>query len=1213
MKSTARIILHVAGALFGALAVAFAIGAWRLSSGPLSIGFLSPYIQDALQEDDAPYRIDFDDTILTWAGWERALDIRVVNARIADAEGEPLITAPEVSIGLSGAALLRGVVAPSSIELIGPHLTLMRAAEGGLRFARAGDEGAEDAGAALAASLLDPPREDHPLAWLEHVGVLNAHLVVSDESTGRTWTAHKAELVVDLDEARVAGLLSLDARLEGADAHIEVLALRDRRSGRGEVTITFSDLNPAALAGIDPALETFAPLRVPLSGAASFALTPPGAVEGVAFDVVGGAGEIVLPEVLPAPVPVRRLAAVGAADGAFSRLTLESFTLDTDRPRFTLTGEIRRTDAGVGVEGRFQAFDLPFDSLSDYWPADVIGGGRDWVLRNVEHGAITHLDAALAIEPGAFETGDFGTTTATVAFEGARIAPLAAGPETPASAQVPFAGTVSLTLAPTGAIENVVFDIVGGAGEIALPELLPAPVPVRRLAAVGTVDGAFSRLTLESFTLDTDRPRFTLTGKIRRTDAGVGVEGRFQAFDLPFDSLSDYWPADVIGGGRDWVLRNVEHGAITHLDAALAIEPGAFETGDFNAKAATGTFTFEDARIHFLRPMPPAEGVDGTARFTGESLDLTMSGGRLFGIAARHATARLSDIQAERPRMRTVVQVEGPAADALALLDHPRLALMDEVGLRPERVGGTVEAELTVALPLLKDVERQQIALDATAQVREGRMIAFDGLFALTEGAFRIGIDGAGMDLRGTAKIHGMPATVAWRENFGDDAPFASRYDLSTTLTPDGRAALGIDLAPYARGPLALDAVLTDPGRGGTPRAALEIDAENAALEIPELLWAKPEGEKGRMRVLAMFPPAGGIELAGIDVQTDGFHGAGQAVFERGLDSLRGITIERIRYGLTDIAGRIEPAADGGWFVSVTGAGLDAQPYLKRLMAEGTPDSGPLMLELAVQRLITAENQQLTDAHARFFVDPAGRHTGFLEGTLPTGGAFRLVLEPLGAKRRLIVHSDDAGAVARVFDIYGNALGGRLLMEAVLHDDLPDAPITGTVTIRDYRLIDAPTLAELLSVATLTGILDMLRNDGIAFETFSMPFSIVDDVLVVEDARAAGLSIGINADGTLDLETDEVGIRGTIVPVYAFNSIVGAIVGNIPLLREILVGSEGDGVFAATYRVDGTFDEPAVTINPIAALAPGFLRNLFSFLGDGEPTDDDATERRPAR
>lgn len=1038
MKSTARIVLHVAGAVFGALAVVFAVGAWRLSSGPLSIGFLSPYIEEALQDDDTPYRIEFADTILTWAGWERALDVRVVDMRIADAGGKPLVTAPEVSLGLSGAALLRGILAPSSIELIGPRLTLLRAEEGGLRLARADGESAE-VGATLAASLLDPPREDHPLAWLEHVGVLDARLAISDESTGRIWTAHKADLVVDFDEVRIAGLLSLDSRLEGADAHIEVLALRDRQSGRSEVTATFSDLRPSALAGIDPALEAFAALRVPLSGAASFALTPTGAVEGIEFDLVGGEGEITLPEVLP------------------------------------------------------------------------------------------------------------------------------------------------------------------------------TPVAVRRLATVGTVDGDFSRLTLDSFALDTDRPRFALTGEIQRTDAGVGVEGRFQAFDLPFDSLANYWPASVIDGGREWILRNVAHGAITHLEAALAIEPGAFETGRFGAAATTGTFAFEGARIHYLRPMPPAEGVDGTARFTGESLDLTMSGGRIFGIVAPRATARLSDIHAERPRMQTVVQAEGPAADALALLDHPRLALMEAIGLRPERVGGTVETELTVALPLLKDVAREQITLTATARVKDGRMTALDGLLELAEGTFRIDVDGTGMDLRGAAKIHSMPATIAWRENFGDDAPFASRYNLSTTLTPEGQAALGIDLAPYARGSLALDAVFTDPGQGGTPRATLALDAENAALEIPELLWAKPEGERGRMRVVAVFPESGGVELAGIDVRAGDFRGAGQAAFESGLDSLRGVVIERIRYGLTDIAGRIEPAAAGGWLVFVTGTSLDARPYLKRLMAEDSPDSGPLVLELAVQSLITAENRQLTDAQARFVVDPAGRHIGSLKGTLPTGGAFRLVLEPLGAKRRLIVDSDDAGAVARVFDIYDNALGGRLLMEAVLHDDLPDTPITGTVTIRDYRLINAPMLAKLLSVATLTGILDTLRNDGIAFATFSMPFSIVDDVLVVEDARAAGLSIGINAEGTLGLKTDEVGIQGTIVPAYAFNSVIGAIVGNIPLLREILVGGEGDGVFAATYRVDGTFDEPAVAINPIATLAPGFLRNLFSFLGDGEPTEGDAKERQPAR
>ena len=197
----------------------------------------------------------------------------------------------------------------------------------------------------------------------------------------------------------------------------------------------------------------------------------------------------------------------------------------------------------------------------------------------------------------------------------------------------------------------------------------------------------------------------------------------------------------------------------------------------------------------------------------------------------------------------------------------------------------------------------------------------------------------------------------------------------------------------------------------------------------------------------------------------------------------------------------------------------------------------------------------LTDTRVHTVTDADGRHTGFLEGTLSTGEVFRLDLTSIGAKRRLVVRSGDAGAVARAFGIYGNARGGRLRMEAILHDDLPDRPITDTVTIHNYRVVNAPTLAELLSVATLTRILDRLRGEGIAVSTFIMPFAIVNDVPMVEDAEAADLSIGLNAEGTVDLETERADISGTIVPAYAVNSIVGT----IPLLGELLVGGEGEG------------------------------------------------------
>jgi hypothetical protein len=74
------------------------------------------------------------------------------------------------------------------------------------------------------------------------------------------------------------------------------------------------------------------------------------------------------------------------------------------------------------------------------------------------------------------------------------------------------------------------------------------------------------------------------------------------------------------------------------------------------------------------------------------------------------------------------------------------------------------------------------------------------------------------------------------------------------------------------------------------------------------------------------------------------------------------------------------------------------------------------------------------------------------------------------------------------------------------------------------------------------------------------------------------------ADNVLDLE-------GTIVPAYTINSILG----EVPLLGPLIVGRKGEGIFGFTYRISGGADNPDVAVNPLSALAPGFLRRLFEF------------------
>ena len=69
------------------------------------------------------------------------------------------------------------------------------------------------------------------------------------------------------------------------------------------------------------------------------------------------------------------------------------------------------------------------------------------------------------------------------------------------------------------------------------------------------------------------------------------------------------------------------------------------------------------------------------------------------------------------------------------------------------------------------------------------------------------------------------------------------------------------------------------------------------------------------------------------------------------------------------------------------------------------------------------------------------------------------------------------------------------------------------------------------------------------------------------------------------------------MPAYAVNSLIG----QIQILGEIITGEKGGGLFAANYSLTGPLYDPKASVNPISALAPGFLRKFFD-LFDGANT-----------
>ena len=104
-----------------------------------------------------------------------------------------------------------------------------------------------------------------------------------------------------------------------------------------------------------------------------------------------------------------------------------------------------------------------------------------------------------------------------------------------------------------------------------------------------------------------------------------------------------------------------------------------------------------------------------------------------------------------------------------------------------------------------------------------------------------------------------------------------------------------------------------------------------------------------------------------------------------------------------------------------------------------------------------------------------------------------------------------------------------------------------------------------------------------------VPFRLRNDVVTMTQARLVGSDIGVRADGTVDLARSRVDIRGTVAPLYTINRTLG----RIPILGSLMSGSRSDAFLAAGFSVTGPLAQPQVSANPLSALVPGAIRDLF--------------------
>jgi len=1079
-------MIHLFGGLVAGLAIALILLGWRLSSGPISLAFMSSPIESALSTIHKSIRVRLDDTVLTWAGWDRTLDIRVLNVRAVGPDDAVIARVPQVSLSLSVQAMLRGLVAPRSVELFGPSLRIVRnrdgtfsvgfagpAAGGPRPFKRIVDELLAD---------LDPSRAT---SYLSRIAISDADLVIIDKSLATSWSAPAADLALYRDGADINGEMSLDLDIEGQKAQVTVLAGYQRETGRMDAGITFSKVTPALFSRLSEQLEPLRLANLPLKGTVTVSMKVDGDVESVGFDLMGGAGYIGVPE------PFDQVLGVD---------TLE-------------------------LKGRYEG------------DAQVLSIDR------------------LAIEIADQETF-FLASTANHEF------------------------------------------------------------PLRKIRGKGRLDLGKRQAEIHQLDMDLAGPKASMTASIEKTDGVLTFRAKTVVRDVPVDALPRYWPKAWGTPAQVWSVANLSNGAAREVRAELELRSNSL--GEWFVNSLTGDMDLENVSVRYLDGMPNVHKVNGTAKFNKKRFDVFVTGGESTGLTVTKGTIFITDLDQYDQYADVDLLVDGPLQNAMALIDAKPLRFASDLGLDPGKTQGRSSTNVKLRFLVERALTKDQVEVSAAANLTD--VAIKGGLFGsnVSDGQLKVQVDKKGMDISGTIKYGTIPAAFSWRRNFTEQALFRRRFDLSGRVNDEQRITeLGLDFPPLARDQFkgSMDAHVRYTDIDGTHgELSAELDLSDVAMEIPQLAWTKNSGVPGRASVRLKFKEERVAEISRFTVTAGDLKAGGSARFSPTNRWPEQITFDHLTYARTNMKGSLKIGREGYWQGDFSGSNLDIAANWEEVKhgdeKEKDKDAN-YRIAVKFDRVWLGPKQYIDNVSGELEREGEIWRRISIDGESGKGKArsLQISITP-GAKgqRNLLITAKDAGAALFNLDIYENMLGGELRVTGKFDDSAPGRPLKGHANVKNYRVIKAPALAHLVSIMALTGIVDLLQGEGLGFAVLDVPFTLQDKVLNIKDARATGASLGFTAEGTILPAEDKIDIIGTAVPAYVINSFFG----KIPVIGQIFSGGEkGGGIFAASYKMKGDLEKPEVTVNPLTALAPGFLRNLLNIFdvkdsASGKPKKDAA-------
>lgn len=677
------------------------------------------------------------------------------------------------------------------------------------------------------------------------------------------------------------------------------------------------------------------------------------------------------------------------------------------------------------------------------------------------------------------------------------------------------------------------------------------------------------------------------------------------------------WPAFIAAPIRAWFLAHfldgtVEQGRLqVDLDAAtLAAMRLDIPPPD---DAVLIDLTISKGTIDFLPGAPPIKNLAGTGHVRGHTSFFNVTSGTLETEAGHMLNVSEGSFSVPDARVKptpaiATAKFAGSVEAVGDLLEKDAFKPYAALPVAPSSLKGQIDGKLTVNLKFAPDASPPSVGVEINATASNFSADQLIGKERFDSGTLSISADAAGLKASGQGKMFGAPATLDIFK------PKDRRGEAKIFLTFDeaARAKLGFNISGLSGQILAHAVVpLVD---GEKPQAQVEFDLTHAGFDniLPGIV--KPQGHAGRatfqialnddkISIDQIVLDASPIMAKGsVELSPDGEFNSAH------FNSLKLSPGDDIKLDALRIGDSLK--------LIVRGGALDARPFLRKLVFS-PPEADPVIavanaaerrgsdslkdldLDLKVSLLTGYNKQILNSSELRLEKRGADLKQFSFSGRFGRDSIAGNLISAGGAPR-LNLTSEDAGSLLSFIDVYKHMQRGRLVVGL----DFSNDSLSGLLTIDDFILRDEPALRQLVAEGVSSQNPEAARKidaNSVLFKKLQVKFQRTGNRVDLTSGIMHGDLIGLTVDGWLDYLHDRVDMKGTFVPAYAFNNLFS----QIPVFGALIGGGTNEGLIGVNFRLTGSVSSPTIAVNPLSAIAPGILRQIF---GVGEGLDIGGTK-----